>query len=523
MEPRVGDAATVASLLERVDERPARPPAQRPWWWDGRAIGAGLAFVAYMALAVVLGRVLEYHEPDAFSRTASAYQALFGREQRLEVLGAVWTPLPAIVQMPFLVPLSPFGLQDLAGAVVSALATVAMLALLDHLARSLGLPSWLRVGLLLLYAAHPMVVLFAVNGQGEALFLLLVVAIVCQLLHWADDARPERVLVIGYLTGVAFLVRYETIPFALAIGAALAGRQLVRTRGRPGSVVPTILYFGVPILVGVYYWVKFNWDVTGDPLFFFWGPYSNVAQTAEVRMPGHDLNPYYQDPLAALRFVIERVWLLAPTLVMLAPIVVAGACARRSSSAALATWALVSIPLFAAYQLFAGQSSGQLRYVLVAVPAGVVLACLAWRLAPTRARALVGAATLGLAAASIPLAVAGMADRKVGRMEWGIVAHLEGRPSDPRVFTQFRSERAAAMDLDSRPERTPVLVDTVTGYPAILFSHEPSQFVSTTDVDFEALLARPYGNVGHILVHDPRDTTDPNPMSPFARVLKVHP
>ena len=496
---------------------------RRPWWWHRRVIAAGLALGAYLVAALVLARGLEYHEPDALSRTASAYQALFGRERTLAQLGAVWTPLPALAQMPFLVLLSPFGLQDLAGAVVSTLATVATLTLLYHLARGFGLPGWLTVGLLLLYALHPMVVLFAANGQGEALFLLLVVATVCQLLRWAEDARVERVLVMGYVSATAFLVRYETLPFVAAVGAALAGRHFVRARGKPGPVVPTLLYFGVPIALAILYWLRFNWEVTGDPLYFFWGPYSNVAQTTAIRTPGHDLYPYYRDPAAALHFILVRVALLAPSAAVLAPVVVLGALARRSWPAALATAALASIPVFAAYQLFAGQSSAQLRYTLVAVPAGLVLACFAWRLAPPRARPLVGVLALALAAAAIPLTVAGMADRKIGRMEWGIIAHLEGRSYGPRDFTRFRSERAAARYLDARAERTPVLVDTVTGFPAIAFSHYPAQFVSTTDSDFETILANPYGRVGHILVHDPRDATDPNPMSPYARVLQVYP
>ena len=299
-------------------------------------------------------------------------------------------------------------------------------------------------------------------------------------------------------------------------------RHLVRARGKLGPVVPTGLYFGVPVLLAVFWWLRFNWEVTGDPLSFFWGPYSNVAQTAQIRTPGHDMFPYYQQPLAAALFVLQRVWLLSPSAAIFAPLVVVAALARRSWSAGLATWALASIPLFAAYQVFAGQSSAQFRYTLVAVPAGVMLACLAWRLAPARARPLVGVLALALAAAGIPLTLAGMADHRVGRMEWGIVAHLEGRPHGPRDFTQFKSERAMANYLDARAERTPVLLDTVTGFPAIAFSHYPAQFVSTTDVDFEALLARPYGSVEYILVHDPRSATDPNPMSAFGRILKVH-
>ena len=523
---RGAGGAGVATALrpeDFPDAAPAACPARRPWWLDARVVGAGFALAAYLALGVVLGRVLDYHEPDAFSRTASAYQALFGREQRMAVLGAVWTPLPALVQMPFLVLLSPFGLQELAGAVVGALATVAMLAFLDHLARSLGLPSWLRIGLLVLFALHPMVLLFAANGQAEPLFLLLLVATTCQLMRWADDARPERVLTMGYVTGAAFLARYETIPFGLAVGAALMARQLVRTRGKLGPLVPTALYFSVPVLLAVFWWLRFNWEVTGDPLYFFWGPYSNVAQTAAIRTPGHDLFPYYQDLPAAARFVLDRVWLLSPGAVHLAPIVLLGAIMRRSWSAALTTWALASIPLFSIYQIYAGLSSAQFRYSMVAVPAGFVLACLAWQHAPARARPLVGVLALALSAAAIPTSFAGMADHRVGRMEWGIVSHLAGRPYGPRDFTQFKSERAVAHVLDARAERTPVLVDTVTGFPAIAFSRYPGQLVSTTDVDFEGILAAPYGKVEHILVHDPSVTTDPNPMGKYGRVLQVHP
>jgi hypothetical protein len=503
--------------------RTTLPAATRPWWRDGRVLAGGAALLAYLALGLALARGLGYHEPDALSRTANAYLALLGREPRLAVLGAVWTPLPALAQMPFLLLLWPFGLQPLAGMVVSCIATVATLLLLDDLARALELPRPLRLGLVLLYAVHPMVVLFAVNGQTEALFLMLVVAIVGQLVRWADDLNVERVLVMGYLAAAAFLVRYESVPLALAVLLGMLARQAAANRRDRGAILGVACYFGIPVLIAIGYWLKFNWDVTGDPLFFLWGPYSNAAQTAAHRLPGHDLYAYYGDWGAALELVLARALLLAPALAVVAPLVVLEAVARRAWAPALAAWAFGVLLLFGAVKLFAGQSTAHLRFYLSAVPAATVLACLAWRRAPGRLRPLVGGAALLAAVAAIPTTLAAMADPTIGRMEWGILAHLEGRPYEPRAFTRFASERAVARDLDARATRSPVLLDLPVGFPVVAFSAYPGQFVATPDSDFEHLLAHPHGNVGHILVHDPADPTDPNPMSAYGRILKVHP
>ena len=59
---------------------------------------------------------------DALARTALASYVIQGRQPHLAAIGFVWNPIPSVLEIPFVLLLHLFGLQQLAGPAVSALA-----------------------------------------------------------------------------------------------------------------------------------------------------------------------------------------------------------------------------------------------------------------------------------------------------------------------------------------------------------------------------------------------------------------
>ncbi|MFN0072582.1 MAG: ArnT family glycosyltransferase [Chloroflexota bacterium] len=471
-------------------------------------LGLALTGGGYLILAAALMYGLGYYEPDAMSRTSSTYVAVLGREPKLEALGFVWQPLPMWLQIPPLMLLRSFGLQAFAGPLTSVMATVATLLLLGKCCATWNLPAWLRRGLILLYALNPMVLLYAINGQTEATFMLCIIAGVYWFSRWAETSFVHHLALSGMAFSLAFLTRYEAIPI---VAASVIGLLLVcrTTRSLPrGKLVSLMLVFILPPAYAMGVWMLLNWVIQGDPLFFLSGAYSNVAQTEHNRQPGSNLYYAYRSLGEAVGFVLTRAAFLAPAFAVLLAVGIPLALIRRSWTTVAIIGIWCSLPVFGAYLVYDGASAGELRYYMYVIPAGLFLARAVWQLSPPPVGTVLGMCTLAMMVLGIPTSLAALMNPEMGRMEYAIFAEVTGRPYDARLMSRFQDERAIAESLDARGVRTPVLLDAVTGFPILLNSQYPEQFVSTTDSDFKAIAERPTLGVKHILFHKPGDPSD---------------
>ncbi|MFN8522892.1 MAG: hypothetical protein U0821_07260 [Chloroflexota bacterium] len=510
-------------------------PVSWPWGFQGQVLaGPGwfwlaVALVAYSALSIGLAVGIGYHDPDSLSRTAHADFSVFGRDPHLAAIGFVWTPLATLAQIPLLLLLRPLGYPQLAGEITSVAATVATLWVFDAYARHRGVFAWLRRPLILLYAVHPLIVLQAIDGLAEAPFILTISLMAICTALWVKNRRPVLLGGTGLLCAAAFLIRYESLPAALAIGAIVAAVHVRRAWRTLWPMVADMLVFGAPLAYTIALWIFLSWQILGEPLYFAAGPYSNRTMTEYIRSTVYEshplyglLHPLYLNVMGSLEYALDRTAMLSLAFFVAIPLVAGLAAASRSAAslAMLGLW--LAFPLFAAAQLFQGQSEGWLRYYLYGVPGSVFLAIEAFAVAK-RDRlldSLLGLLLLLSMAISAVVALGAVTDPKIGRMEYAILAHVAGKPYDEGAFTTFPAERELARWVDDLPEGSTVLVDAVTGFPISLFTRHPERLIVTPNRDFEAILATPLGRADHLLIRTPGSVVS---MADRARLLIVHP
>ena len=202
---------------------------------------AGLAFTAYLVVAILLDFVYHTLPGDAVSRMANGFYVLYSRDPHLAAMGFVWTPLTSIADM---VPLLGKDLwpalasHDFAGSLVTVFSMTGAVHQLRSALREWGVRRGARLTVTALFALNPMILFFAANGMSEALYLFALVAGTRYLLRWVrqDDARSLAFAAIslglGYLarnetTGAAFLA--TLVVFAVSYSRAASAR---RTRQR---------------------------------------------------------------------------------------------------------------------------------------------------------------------------------------------------------------------------------------------------------------------------------------------------
>jgi hypothetical protein len=193
--------------------------------------------------------------------------------------------------------------------------------------------------------------------------------------------------------------------------------------------------------------------------------------------------------------------------VLLLPLTLVAALRPRGRRVLAPVATFGSVLAFQAAAFVHGDTFGWLRFSICAVPLAVCLAGLLAGLVRRpvlrvpSAELAVGLALAGLVAACHPVL-----DHRLGREESAVLLPVldPGRatPADRATLHRFENERALARWLDAQHLRDgSVLVDTAPGFAVVLASRRTSQFVITSDRDFEASVADPavYG-IRYLLV-----------------------
>ena len=254
---------------------------------------AGIAFTAYLVVAVLLDFVYRTLPGDAVSRMANGFYVLYSRDPHLAAMGFVWTPLTSIADM---VPLlfkdlwPALASHDFAGSLVTVFSMTGAVHQLRSALREWGVRRGARLTVTALFALNPMIIFFAANGMSEALYLFALVAATRYLLRWVrqDDARSLAFAAIslglGYLarnetTGAAFLAL--VVVFAVSYRRAPAAR---RTRQRLLSAATDAVLLIGPFAVSFVGWAVASYVITRQPFQQFQG--NSVLVKATGFKPG---------------------------------------------------------------------------------------------------------------------------------------------------------------------------------------------------------------------------------------------
>jgi len=330
----------------------------------------------------------------------------------------------------------------------------------------------------------------------------------------------------GYLTRIAFglaggfLVRYETIPFAVGIGIcivlnilfnpdekpfwAAGGRRFEQFRYMEGTLV--MLY--TPAVYTALVWVLICWVITGNPLYFFNSNYSNMAQSESAVQVSTIPELIGYVSYRAMPFLMVFFAIVAMRVI--------GRAVFRYDFLCLICLVL-SLFMFHILMYWNGSSFGWLRFFCYSLPVCAAFlpyesaACRDGYFRPNRpgshygggreklrapgrrvhvSQKLFGVLLLAALVVSVALLNNVMQGRKI---------------PDYEGSTHNEEYRIADYINEKLPDKT-ILTDVFTTYNIALNVDHFQQLVVSSSTNFKACVADPVGNgVEYVLVPNPKD------------------
>ena len=507
----------------------------------GRWIERWLSFAVPLVVAVPAAwrLVFHYHSiyNDALDRLANGYYVFYSRDPHLAAIGFVWNPLPSVVDMPLLLfkgVWPALANEGFAANLMSCLFFALSCQQLYKGFEELGVARVARWGLLLCFAANPMIFYYGINGQSEMLFILGLIVTARYLGRWLRSSRTRDLVVSGSMLGVTYLARNEAAAAAVAAGLLVTVVQWRRSEGSPGQrrseTFVSALLFLLPVAASMAWWAVTSWAIVGHPFEQLSSAYGNSSQIV------HNGFGIAHSASARLKYAVLGTQSYAPALVPAAALALYAA-RRRADLRVLAPLAVLGGVLGFEILAYTDHMIFQwYRYYIYAVPLMVmVCGCLAagtkreahqlrWNTAmhprPVLLTAIValGLAAPGLVTTAHTLGTPGY--NKIAasdRAQWVYFLWPHSRDAAPPQYPASTPGTPAETDLAVKAFTShldamhlpngSVMVDNFTPCIAamILDSRHPRQFVIPNDEDYESKLGVPYQfGIRYFLVPDPR-------------------
>ncbi|WP_436525139.1 glycosyltransferase family 39 protein [Actinoplanes sp. HUAS TT8] len=371
------------------------------------AVVASVLSIAACAYFYRTGHLLGYH--DTYSHLEISRRILVGRTTGIAQLGAIWLPLPHILQSLFAWNTTLYS-TGLAGSIVSMVSFVACSVLIYRIVRVYSpdrvSPAYAGAAVFMLGAN---MLHHQSTSMDELPFYAFALAAAYGLIRWADTERPTYLLQASLASMLAMLCRYEgwflagLFTLIVPVIARRLGHSWPDTRGLTG------MFAAFGLFTSSAGWMLYNWMIAGSPLNFLNGPNSSSDQMArrttdvETGNIGKTLLAYGNALLAEHGLLVIAVALLG-LVVFLA--------GERLSARSLPVLVLGAIMPFFLWTIYRGQAPiGMLpvneyvlnaRFALVgALPAAVLTGYLVSRLPRRVVPAAALTVIVGLAGLSI--------------------------------------------------------------------------------------------------------------------------
>ncbi len=529
-------SARGARSLRSAGDAPTRGGAAA---WANSHVEAKV-FVVSATLNLIAAWLLSYvwgiGNADALSRTTNASYVLFSRDPHLAAIGFVWPVLPSTLQLPFLPLLHTLGHPEFAGPLVSSLANAGVMATLCAILGRFGVTGWTRLLWLVPVQFHPQFWYLASNGMAEPLSTLFLMLAVLFFLSVTTEVLAPAAL--GLSLAGAFFVRYEvlstTAAVALALlvqrwalpearsarGAGLSGR-LSRLVRQDWAVLEGLLLTALaPICYAIGLWLLANWMIMGTPLFFADSAYS-LAKAPDVPLnngPTYALHAQIHSPLLSLGYALWRLFEVNLTLLVVAVPVFLLAVRkgdRRVLGLLIIVFGTFALPT---YEVYKGTLPGYMRYWSLTTPFAVVvagaliafLATMGRRWAPLARYAVAALLFLSAGVNVVALAGEGLNSGDEHRLGNHLIGNVQADNGPHGLlqadfnYQKHHDGEILAPLLDRYSAHGLTMIDTETGFSAILFTHHPERLAISSDRDFRAILANPRRYLRYIFVTDPR-------------------
>jgi hypothetical protein len=487
---------------------------------------AGSAWFAYMAVAAIV--VVGGHSiiGDAWSRVANAYYVLYSRDPHLAAVGFVWNPLPSLAVLPLL-PLKAVWpdmvATGFAGSIVSALCMAGAVWEIHGIGADWDVPRPAGLAVTLAFAFNPMILYYGANGMSEAMFLLTLVVLVRYLARWAVSGQTMPLVVAGIALAAAYMTRYEAAVAAIGACEVVVMVSALRRHGGPreriGEGLADAAVLVTPFVIAFVGWALASWLIVGDPFQQFTSIYGVVSQLAVAQSSVAATTG--QGTPAAYAWSLHQLIGLEPGILLLGLLGLGATFRGRWGLTLPAVAILGGVVAFAVFGFLTGRTLGWLRYSIAVIPLASILALAVLASRPERTAHLsearprftfagraAGWAAVALVIAAIPVGAATMLDPGQNPSYGGEAFQLRPIlfPNEPvgsiTPFAQWEIGRQAATYLDSlKLGNGTVLVDGAMGFPIILESGNPTQFITTPDRDFQEALLDPVSfRVKYLLV-----------------------
>ena len=487
-------------LVLRAPARARPTPAAPP---EG-AVVLGLAVLGYLAAAILLAFRFHVVSTQALGIVANASYVLFSRDPHVAAVGFVGSPLPSILILPLL-PLRAVwpALSDVgfAACIISALFIAGAVYQLYQLLREGGLSRVPRLGLTIVFALHPLILYAAATGVAEAGYVFFLLLAARHLARWLRDSDTLGLMITGFALAGAYLTRYDAVLAGMTVIVVVGVASLQRARDRRvATAVGDALIVGLPLAATVVLWAAAAWLVTGNALPQLLSTYGYLAQLDALRT--HGIAQAYD--IASPWRTLLQLLALEPALPAAAVLLVIGWLSGRARASLAGIGLLGPLTLAIVGASLLGVTFPWLRQLIVVVPLVTLLIGLG--LAAER-RSWLGPLAAGLMLlAAVPTTAAAMLAPQTGQEERPVVRTILGRATPGGTASSaIATDVARYLDRRGLADGS-VLVDSFTGFPVILASRTPRQFIITSDRDFALAIANPSAfGVRYLLVPAPAD------------------
>lgn len=474
--------------------------------------------LAVFVLEAAVGVYLSYGRGlllgDAVSRTANAFYVLFLEPHRFASMGLVWNPLPSTLQLPFVALAKlwrPFVSRGVGAAILCALFAAWESKILLHTFFEFGVSRRYSLLAATLFSLHPYIFFYGANGMSENISFAFSIYIICSMTLWMKKGSSRYLIQIAIGFVGLFFTRYESIPFAAAIGVCLIFHILFSRQekkyilGQKKSesyfyIEGTMLVVFSPLAYAVVLWIFYNWVISGNPFYFLNSGYSMLAYSAYYSN--------YGDALGVLSFLWARTW---PFLVLLAGVVALRIATRRvfRSDFLIFLGSSLVLTVFQYIMLTRGTSAGYVRYLCYPLP--ICMAWLPYELSALKGRwQRVGKALFAalLVASSLWFA-------------WAFQYSEIIREDTLLMLPEGSTQMAEYINVHLQDET--VLMDAYRGYYIMLNVDDLSHIVTSSHDDFDADLADPVKRgVDYIIVPESGSYGDMDAVNIAYRELYYH-
>ncbi len=459
-------------------------------------------FAGFGVLYLLLGfRLIDLHviNFDALDRLTRAFMVWYNDPPKLASIGFSLPPLGTLVLVPFAA-IKGLVTSGLALPISSAIFAAGTLTFINRMFAMADMVRGARLLIVLLVGLNPMFAFYAINGTGDAAFMMFAAFGMFCVIGWGRNGSARYLIGAGLAFAVAVLANYEFILWALII-AFLVSAALTNKGRERDEVEGSVIAYLAPVMYALGIWFFLNAVVLGDP--FAW--ISQASSSAPVNAVS-TVAPDFSVVDAVGNAL--RIQLIFPVGLVAIPMLLFGT--RDAVGYGIAAVIVANIAWSVVLAAIAGSVDViELQDALPSIIAGS--AGIAWcYLRAESMRALVWAVTVGLALISLPLAWAQMQSFPHQNLEQAFTRAIfsgedqEGTISRGGFEVGIATEREMARYIDEGDlGGNEVLTDNARTFGVIALSGRPDLFfdrVDQGDGAWRKVVDAPQGKVDYVLV-----------------------